>query len=137
MAHCRYCGKRGLLVAVNVDGLCGDCQVEILQQVPQVVRIINESEKIIESSKNWKTRLSRCDDIDQFLKRFESYAERGIEVFSQPLRDCLQEDSDRRMNVIEETVQSLFEAATTKAETAATPRTRIPGTPSSLRRRGG
>ena len=69
MAQCKFCGNKGFLLGVDKNGLCKRCAPAVIEQIAQSYRVINESNEIINKSKQTATRLSRCDTILGILER--------------------------------------------------------------------
>ena len=87
MGRCKYCGKRGLFFPVDRDGLCKKCAPALLMQVQQSIRVLKESEKIINKSKNIDTQISRCDTMLSVLEGLIELEQRGIPTMNQsPLK---------------------------------------------------
>jgi len=59
MAKCNLCDK--WLLLSSKFGLCDDCKNFIILDLKNRLRIINDSERIIKTSNNPKTKLSRWD----------------------------------------------------------------------------
>jgi hypothetical protein len=78
MGQCKYCGKKGFFHFVDKDGLCKKCAPALLMQVQQSIRVIKESEDIINSSKHTDTRISRCDTILFHLRQLIELERKGI-----------------------------------------------------------
>jgi len=125
MAECKYCGKKGFFVSVDSKGLCPDCRVLIYPQVERTIQIVQESEKIIKESKNWKTRLGRCDTLREILSRFEEYERRGIQLFNMPLSVLLASVEQNRIDVVKDTIRAIYKDACAKSEMATTATTKV------------
>lgn len=78
MGQCKYCGKRGFFLSVDKDGLCRNCAPALLMRVQESIRVIKESEAIINKSKNIDTRISRCDTILIHLEGLIELEMKGI-----------------------------------------------------------
>lgn len=84
MAQCKMCGRKGLLLSVSADGLCRSCAPIVVMDVQQRGRIIKDSMKLIEESKNTKTRVSRCDLLIQHAQALSEYERKGIPLNPSP-----------------------------------------------------
>ena len=80
MATCKLCKRSGIFFKVNSEGLCENCYPTFLLSVESLLRIINESIKIIDESKNLKTRIKRCEIIVQRAGVLVKYEEAGIKT---------------------------------------------------------
>ena len=78
MAECKYCGRTGIFLAVTKNGLCGNCDPIVAMDVLQRGRIINDSMKLVKSSKKLDIKLSRSDLLIQHASALLKYEERGI-----------------------------------------------------------
>lgn len=58
MAVCQLCGKKGFFLRLGQHGLCKDCEIKLLE-IPDRIRLINESIDIVSQSNNAETVLSR------------------------------------------------------------------------------
>lgn len=126
MGQCKLCGKKGLLLTLDKQGLCNNCQLQLYPSLVRTIEIIEESQKIIKESKNWKTKLGRCDTIVQLLERFAGYEARGIKgLFNKTVPECLQEVEAMRSEVMKEAISATYEDARAKAQFSSTPRTKI------------
>ena len=78
MGTCLFCQRHGLFLAVGSDGLCNQCRPGVAVEVQSHLRVIKESLKLADRSKNYKTRLSRCrlalDDSRYLKERYEAGA---------------------------------------------------------------
>ncbi|GAH12288.1 unnamed protein product, partial [marine sediment metagenome] len=79
MATCKNCDKSGFFVFVNSSGLCNECSPIITSIINNNFRIISESIELIKKSKNFKTRLSRCDLILNIAEKLLEYENKGIQ----------------------------------------------------------
>lgn len=125
MAKCKYCGKNGLFVFVNQDGLCKNCQLIIVGDVNQRFRIINDSMKLIEESKNLKTRLGRCDTLIEHARELTRYENLGINTITPSPSDLVSAYLARKDEIIVDNIEQYLIMAETKVEIADTSRKKI------------
>ena len=78
MAQCIWCEKKGLFLSVDRNKLCRNCQATIYFDVQQRLRIIQDSQKLIEKSKNFKTRIGRIDTLLEHIQALKKYEEKNI-----------------------------------------------------------
>jgi hypothetical protein len=102
MGQCKYCGKNGFFLSVDKDGLCRNCAPALLLRVQQSIRIIIESEDIINRSKNIDTRISRCDIILEHLKGLIEIEIKGIPTLNIPPSKLFQQVTDEKNKYISE-----------------------------------
>ena len=125
MAECKRCGARGLFLYVSSAGICGSCEAELNIVVPNLMRIIKDSAELVNKSKNWKTRLSRCDLGIEKAEELMPLEDKGILTASPSIAQILQDFKDSREEVIRSAIEKTYEDARAKAQTAATPRSQI------------
>lgn len=90
MATCKWCGRSGFLLALTPTGLCNKCDPAIAIEVNSRLRVITESQELVESGKALDTRLSRCDLIVEFANALRKYEEKGIRI-TDPLPSVIAE----------------------------------------------
>jgi hypothetical protein len=78
MSTCKLCGKRGLFLKVSKNELCASCEVQLQMDLQNCGRIMNESIALIDNSKYFKTKLSRCDDFMRQVSILSKYEDKGI-----------------------------------------------------------
>ena len=82
MAQCKLCNKKGLFITVNINGLCKSCANYIAVEVQSRLRVLDDSHRIIETSKNYKTLMTRYDVILENAKELLKYELSGIETIN-------------------------------------------------------
>jgi|GEM_PF-1710381 hypothetical protein len=102
MGQCKYCGKKGFFVSIDKDGLCRNCAPILLMQVQQSIRVIKESEDIINRSKNVDIRISRCDTILIHLKRLIELEQKGISTINISPSKLFQQVTNERDKILSE-----------------------------------
>jgi len=100
MGQCKYCDKRGFFLSVDKDGLCRNCAPALLMRVQQSIRVIKESEDIINKSKNIDTRISRCDTILIHLEGLIELEMKGIPTLNIPPSKLLQQVINEKNKII-------------------------------------
>lgn len=126
VAQCKYCGKKGLFLRVNNIGLCDRCNGPVMMSIQSIVRVIDESIDLIETSKNFKTRLSRIDvTIKNHQTLYTEYWCRGIQIFNKNPLLAINELNHKRKLIIEDEIYNLVEKHLDKAKRAATLNTKL------------
>jgi len=125
MATCKYCGKSGFFVSVGVDGLCSQCTYIITPVVERNLKVINESIELIRKSKNFKTRLSRCDLILEIAEKLMKYENKGILVITPTPSEFISVYSDMRDKIILENLKLDTDKAEAKINIASTPKAKV------------
>lgn len=105
MGQCKYCGKKGFFLSVDKDGLCRNCAPALLMQVQQSIRVIKESEDIINRSKLIDTRISRCDTILVHLKRLIELEQKGIPTLNILPSKLFQQVTNERNKILSENMK--------------------------------
>ena len=99
MGQCKYCGKKGFFLSIDKDGLCKNCAPVLLMQVQQSIRVIKESENIINRTKCIDTRISRCDTILIHLKRLIEIERKGIPTLNIPPSKLFEKVTNERNKI--------------------------------------
>jgi hypothetical protein len=120
VAYCKNCGNKGIFLSVNRDGLCKSCEPIVVNDIQQHARIINDSMKLVEESKNIKTKLSRCDLLIQHAKRIQEYENRGIPTIDPLPSELVDEYTSERDQIIVIGLKEEVKKALAKADLAVT-----------------
>jgi len=78
VAKCNLCGK--WLLFPSKFGLCDDCENFVILDLKNRIRIINDSERIIKTSNNPKTRLSRCKLLKEQIEYLLEFQRKGVDI---------------------------------------------------------
>jgi len=78
MGHCVWCGRTGLLLAIDKDGLCPNCSPFIRMDIQNRIRILNDSLKLIKETKKIETLISRLDLVIEQSQELMKYEKKGI-----------------------------------------------------------
>lgn len=128
MSQCKICNKSGFFLSADKNGVCSQCGFPFYSQVKRSFEIIKESEKLINESKNYSTRLSRCDLIRKILMEFYAHEKKGIS-FSKLLKlnivQTLQEAEEMRCRIIDDAIMSSYEDIIAKVNVASSPKIKI------------
>lgn len=84
MGQCVWCGRSGLFLAVNKDGICSNCSPFIQMDIQNRVRILNDSLKLVRETKKMETLVSRLDLVIQQSQELMKYEKKGIST-TEPL----------------------------------------------------
>jgi hypothetical protein len=93
--------------------------------VQQRARIINDSLKLIETSKKVDTRISRCDLVLEHAAALAEYEKRGIATIEPSPSSLLQEYAKRRDKLILQGLEAEVETAQARAKVATTTTSKI------------
>jgi len=83
-------------------------------------QIVEESARLIEASKTYKTRLSRCDLLLQHIEHLLKYEEMGIIPFEPPPSIVLEEYQHRRREIVCDEADRIVQQAESKKSTLKT-----------------
>lgn len=100
MAECKWCGKKGIFVKVNSDGLCEICANSIYLDIKQNIKIIQESLDIIDKSKNIDTIISRYNLIIERAISLKKYEEKEIKTISPKPSELIEKIKRIKENLI-------------------------------------
>jgi len=93
--------------------------------VQNKLRIINDSSRIIDESKNLKTKLSRCALIIQMATELLDYENKGIKVINPTPSVFIETYKNNRDEIILESIKQAIERAISKTKLAVTTKTKI------------
>lgn len=125
MATCKNCDKSGFFVFVNSSGLCNECSPIITSIINNNFRIISESIELIKKSKNFKTRLSRCDLILNIAEKLLEYENKGIQSIKPAPSEFISMYANIRNEIILESLKSDIEKAENKIRITDKPQSKI------------
>ena len=128
MAQCKFCGKKGL----DKEGLCKGCAPALAIQVDQSVRIIKESNEIINKSKKTATRISRCETVLEIVERLRELEDKGIRTIDPPPSELHRIFTEERDDIFYNGTKSDVEKLLNKAELATTIKTSLNNANSAL-----
>lgn len=125
MATCKWCGKKGLFVSVDRNGLCSSCGPAIMIEAKSRLKVIRESQEIINKSKKLDTVLSRIDTIIENGTALLKYEKAGINILDPLPSRLIKVAESSKEEAIIEFVNQEVDKFMTKAETSATPKSQI------------
>lgn len=124
MPQCKYCGKSGFFLSVTLNGLCQQCNYIFVMDLKQRARIMQESYKIIDNSKNLSTKLSRCDTIIQHAEELLRYEQKGIPTIQPSPSELITKTKQVKEDIIIKSLEEDLERAMDKAALASTQSTK-------------
>jgi len=127
VAQCRYCNKRGFFLTVSKYGLCKNCEGPVMASIESIGRVIYESMKIANESKNLNTKIKRLDTmIDMSKKLQEEFIDRGINPLTGDSPQTIIEKAEKaKLENIEIELRKKVEFHLEKARRAQTSKTMI------------
>ncbi len=125
MATCKVCEKSSWLLRVSQDGVCYACEAIQNQIIDGKVQRIRESAELVETGKNLKTRLSKCDDIIRIASELIDFEQRGIHTTDTPPSRLVDEFRVEKNNVLIEHVREEVRKRLERAELRTTTRSQI------------
>jgi len=120
MSQCKFCGKKGLFMSIDNNGLCKDCSPIVIQEITQRLRILEDSTKLAQTGKTFQTRLSRCDLALEHLKELIKYEKKDIPTIEPGPTQMLKEFSSIREKIIKDETLNVAKKAITKSNLATT-----------------
>lgn len=102
--------------------MCQACGVVITAEFQNTTRIVEDSERLIETSKNLNTKLKRCDLVIQKAQELSRYEQYGISLLNPPASYWAEHYRQKRDQIVVESVQELSENSIDKAAQAASPK---------------
>ena len=78
MGQCVWCGSKSIFLSVDKNKLCSKCRSSIYFDIQQRLRIIEESQKIIEKTENFRTLLHRIETILEHVQVLKTYEKKDI-----------------------------------------------------------
>jgi hypothetical protein len=103
MAKCIWCSRSGFFIITDKDGLCKKCVESIKNEAISKLNILQMSEKIIETTENIDTIISKAELIVDLLSDFKKYENKGIRIFSIPIKKAIPgtcKETDNRLLMI-------------------------------------
>ncbi|MFX0137199.1 MAG: hypothetical protein ACFFDN_26405 [Candidatus Hodarchaeota archaeon] len=125
MAQCIWCGKKGLLLSVDRNKLCRNCQSIIYFDFRQRLRIIQDSQKLIEKSKNFNTRIGRIDTLLEHVQALKRYEDKNITTLKPPPSEVERSYLKFRSELIFENIVEEIDKIMNKAKLGLTPKTKM------------
>jgi len=121
MAKCKWCDKRGLFLAIDRNGLCGNCQPHLMVILSRA-RVLEDSMRLAREGKTFATRLSRCELTLEHAKFLERFERKGVPTISPAPSTIVREFRNLHGSLIEEEAASVSMKAFSKAEIATSPK---------------
>ena len=125
MAECAWCGSKGFFLSVDRNKLCKRCQSQIYLEFQQRLRIIQDSQKLIEKSKNFKTRISRIDVLIEHVRALKQYEEKNISTLEPVPSECEKNYLGLKNELIYEDIVSSIEKTMNKAKLGLSAKTKM------------
>jgi len=124
MARCRYCGRKGLFLSTDANGLCKNCGSAVVMAIQSQIRVLEDSIRLAEEGKTFKTRLSRCELAEERAQELRKYETMGIPTITPAPSSLGPQLQSMRDKIIIEEAEKVAEKSMAKAEVAATPRSK-------------
>ena len=119
MGKCKYCGRKGIFLSVDSNGLCGKCSPILVSDIAQRGRIMDDCCKLAREGKTFSTRLSRCDLLLEHAEVLYQYESKGIPTISPQPSRIISDYRPYREALILEEAQKAADKAISKAEVSA------------------
>jgi hypothetical protein len=125
MAKCAVCGKKGLFVSTNKNGVCNSCISLAKFDFNQRYRIISESQRIISESKSFKTVLSRIDTLIEHAQYIAKYEAWGMQLMTPLASALISSYSNKKIVLIKQFITDEIDNIRTKADIVISPKSKI------------
>lgn len=125
MAQCKLCDCSGWFLSLSDHALCQRCEGLFQLDLHQRVRIIKDSQKIIETSRNLATKLSRIEVAISHLKALLDYERRGINTILPPPSEAIRNYESRREEDLAHHAALVHDEAVAKAKVGGNSRSTI------------
>ena len=127
MARCKFCGRGGWLARTDDDGLCDLCSRDLAVEIDSAIRVVEESLRIVSSSKKLDTILSHLGAAEGGCRSLLRYEAQGIVSTDPPPSEFLEAIAADRQGAIREWLARERTAAHVKADAATTPASKTRG----------
>lgn len=125
MAQCKLCERSGWFLSLSNNALCQRCEPLFQIDLHQRVRIVQDSQKIVHTSRSLDTKISRIQLAIDHLLALEEYERRGIETIQPPPSEAIANYTRRRHEEVANHAKLFCDEAMANADTAATIRAKI------------
>lgn len=115
MARCAVCNERGAFEKFKGTKLCSRCAGVIALELKNTGRIVADSERLIETSKNLDTKLKRCDLIISKAQELTRYEQMGIRIMDPLPSSYVEQYKSRRDQIVVDTMRELAEETKKKS----------------------
>ena len=116
MVKCKWCGRSGIFLPVNNNGICQNCEKFIQLEVNNRIRILNDSIKLVKDTKNVDTLISRLDLIIQQTNELMKYEEYGISTVNPPPSHINKNIRESRDSIIIDHLNEEYNSTLSKVE---------------------
>jgi hypothetical protein len=125
MAQCKWCNKSGWFMFLDHTGLCNQCSKIIRFEAQQRIKLVTDSVKIVNNSKNLDTRLSRLELIYENANMLYKFEQRGISIFKDKPSAVLEQLRGKKDQIILEGMRIAVDEAEKKSAEAKTIKAKI------------
>lgn len=112
MVECLYCGHKGIFLSISENGLCDSCEPVVMLSVTSRVRILNDSRRLVETSKKMDVRLTRLDLLLQTARELLEYENLGIPTIRPLPSEYLAHYSNIHDAIVVECMEAEFDKMT-------------------------
>ena len=118
MIVCRRCNTSGRYLLTNSQGLCKACERTWTKQVEKHGQTIDESMKIIQSTRTLNVRLSHIRIAMRSCQRLHAYEQRNVETITPPPRMMMHRLDRIRTEIIQSFVCDELANASARSQEA-------------------
>ena len=102
MAHCKWCGKRRLILRVYPNGLCTKCTPTVISSVKSQAKVIRDCIRIIKNSTDKTTKIERCDLLLDAARKLRDFEEKGIPTIRPKPQEYIKIYLETKQELLEE-----------------------------------
>ena len=105
MPTCNWCGRSGIFLHINNNGLCQNCNPFIKLDIQNRIRILSDSLELVKTTKKLDTLILRLNLILEHSQSLSKYEEKGIPTIQPPPSKVYQDFQLNYDNIIIERIE--------------------------------
>lgn len=126
MGQCITCGKKGILLRTDQNGVCKECQESVYPALQEQLGLVQEAEQAFGQSQGWKEELQACDQAVKALEELGKWEGKGLRTgLPQPAEQMKQQVQAMRDQFVEKAVASAYAQANQNIQSTKNPEDRI------------
>ncbi len=118
MTVCHLCNTSGRYLRTNSQGLCQACERTWAKEVKKYGRTIDETMKIIQTSRTLNVRLSHIRIAMRSCRKLHAYEQRNVETITPPPRMMMQRLDRIQTEIIQSFVRDELAKASARSQKA-------------------
>ena len=121
MERCRWCGKAGIFLSINSDGLCKKCEPLVRREIYSSGKIIQDSEKLLENPTDDNITRKQYKLILNKAKEILKYEQKGIPTYTPLPSEIIKKYVSKHDKLIMESMPKKVNDALKTAQSALMP----------------